>query len=501
MNHIALSLLSRSLILFMTSVMAFVWRIGGQNDPFADVVNTCGRILITAVFGIGMIYLTLVLITLRTYGGVMDAKWRQRVEQWTQKHRTNFMFGSVPGQTLPPSGVNNCASHFWNSSQLPPAGVYTPVYVPPTQLPFYGWAQAVNQPQQDLSCWPMPRDGAMNGAMNDGGFIPIIPSQPVDETQDYRINLQSPTDLGSGSGRSSPVHESQHPHSSPRTFRHNLSLPPSPDTISMMNPSDEGIAPLRSFPVSSTPPTARTSPPCEPRTVHRPSSPTGRYSPPPPIGDQLRIHSVQDYPSRAAATTPHYGDSSTHLASQEPVSYSPHHATMTAPVTHSVHINTSCPNYQRSGATPDVEMRPLPSAPCCPPEPALHAPQPLRTGSTWFEFRDPPTGIPNHLPTVYEAGEFGQEHIGTAHETPEQRDGVVDGTSEGAGHRQTIMRMFRGRLRQDVGQPGPSHLYAIRPYCTRSAASILGNIAMGYGHPSLAATRDETHLGNWRSRE
>jgi hypothetical protein len=488
MDHITLSLLSRSLILFMTSVMAFVWRTGGQDDPFADVVNTCGRILISGVFVVGMIYLTLVLITLRTYGGAMDAKWRERVEQWTQKHRTNLTFG----QTLPPPGLNN--QQLWNSQQLPPAGAYTPVYVASTQLPF-GWAQAANQPQQDLQFWQMPRDGAMNG----GAYTPFIPSQPVDETRDYSINLQSPTDLGSASDHWSPVHEHSHPSPATwRSFQQDIPLPPEPNPISMMNASNTGIGPLTSFPVSSNPPT-----PDGTSTASRPSSLTGqsgRCSPPRSINDQLRSDENWDFPSHAAETASNHRDPSAHLASQEPVLYLPHHAGMTTPVTHTGQVNTLHHNYLHSGATPDIEMRSLPAALCHDSRTALHTPHLVSRSQSW----DPHTGIHDHLPTVYEPGDIERAHIGTAHETPGQRDRVVQEASGGAGHSQTIMRMFRtfrGCPRQDVGQPGPSHVYAIRPYCTRSAASILGNIGMGYGHPSLAATRDETHLGNRRSRE
>jgi low affinity Fe/Cu permease len=189
MNDITL-FLSRSFIFFMMSVLAFVWRIG-QHGPFSDAIDTCGRILITGVLVVGIVHLTSVLITLRTCGRTMDAKWRERVEGWARERRNSITLGSTPGQSLPPPGVNTCPS------QLPPAGAYTPTYPPDTQWPFLSWA-AANQPEQDLPFWQMPQAGTMNEA-----YTSCIPGQPLDVIQDHRINLQSPTSLGSASGRSS----------------------------------------------------------------------------------------------------------------------------------------------------------------------------------------------------------------------------------------------------------------------------------------------------------
>jgi hypothetical protein len=402
MANIALPL-SRSLILFMTTIMAFVWRIGGEHDPFSDVVDTCGRTFITGVFMLGMVHLTLVLLTVRTYGRTMDARWQQRVEGWARERRKGVGLSAVPGQTLPSSGVNNCPS------QLVPIGAYLPRYMPYTRLPFLSSGNAVNQFQRDLPLWKMVADGAM-----DQGYTTFIPSQPPGASPDCHIDLQSPN---APSGHPTPWHESQHHHSLPAAghpFQPDAPHLPSPNTTSMLDTVGE-VLPLRIFPAASTPPVSRPPSPYAPPdriiTFNRSPSPNGRSGHPCLVRDQLRTNSVQDYPSD------------------------------TTLVTCPVQIDT--PHLR---AMPDIEMGLLHNISYHPSTPALYAPQPLRTGSTWFRFRDPRTDASNHLQTLYE-GDFGQVHS------------------------------------------------------THDAASILGNIGMGYVHPFMAVTRDETRFGNWRSRE
>jgi hypothetical protein len=120
---------TRSLILFMTSVMLFVWRVGLNQGSVPAVTGRIGQVGVTVLFMVGITYLILVLITLKTYGRKMDAKWQDRVKQWTRKHRMNHMFSPLPspgGRASSPSPSNR----FRQFSQGSTAAPFSPVYLP-----------------------------------------------------------------------------------------------------------------------------------------------------------------------------------------------------------------------------------------------------------------------------------------------------------------------------------------------------------------------------------
>ncbi|KIK63945.1 hypothetical protein GYMLUDRAFT_40154 [Collybiopsis luxurians FD-317 M1] len=73
--------MSWSMILFITSIMSFVWRTGAESDPderppLSDKWALGPRIAITFVFFIGMVYFFLIVKTLRSYGA--NGRWRGR---------------------------------------------------------------------------------------------------------------------------------------------------------------------------------------------------------------------------------------------------------------------------------------------------------------------------------------------------------------------------------------------------------------------------------------
>jgi hypothetical protein len=66
---------SRSMISFVVSILSFVWRTGSTSDPSSRSPLTpqsalAPRIAITCVFALGMVYLGLIVTTLRRYGKV-----------------------------------------------------------------------------------------------------------------------------------------------------------------------------------------------------------------------------------------------------------------------------------------------------------------------------------------------------------------------------------------------------------------------------------------------
>jgi hypothetical protein len=66
-----------------------------------------------------IVYLILVLMTLRTYGRKMDAKWQERVERWTKKHRVALTFNPIPGYT---SDINYALQN-GNSTWVPSTSI------------------------------------------------------------------------------------------------------------------------------------------------------------------------------------------------------------------------------------------------------------------------------------------------------------------------------------------------------------------------------------------
>ena len=62
------------MLFFLAAILSFVWRTGSESDPeerppLPDRAALGPRIAITAVFALGMIYLVMIIRTLKRYGG------------------------------------------------------------------------------------------------------------------------------------------------------------------------------------------------------------------------------------------------------------------------------------------------------------------------------------------------------------------------------------------------------------------------------------------------
>ncbi|KAJ6537276.1 hypothetical protein DFH09DRAFT_1178377 [Mycena vulgaris] len=83
--------LAWSIILFVTCIMAFVWRTGAVEDPVDTALshNTAHglRIGVSAVLAVALAYLFLIVKTFRKYGDVMDKKWNEKVYSWAREGR------------------------------------------------------------------------------------------------------------------------------------------------------------------------------------------------------------------------------------------------------------------------------------------------------------------------------------------------------------------------------------------------------------------------------
>lgn len=85
-NPIYLVYFFRSIIFFIISIMAFVWRTGTIEDasqtPITSHDALAPRIIVTLVLSLGLVYLILIRSTFQRYGTAMDRAWRTRVLVW-----------------------------------------------------------------------------------------------------------------------------------------------------------------------------------------------------------------------------------------------------------------------------------------------------------------------------------------------------------------------------------------------------------------------------------
>ena len=77
---------TRSIILYITCTMSLIWRGGTAADtnrsPMTQNQALAGRVSLTVLLAIGIIYLILVILTLRHFGDQMDEAWQQRLARW-----------------------------------------------------------------------------------------------------------------------------------------------------------------------------------------------------------------------------------------------------------------------------------------------------------------------------------------------------------------------------------------------------------------------------------
>ena len=87
--------LAWSLIFFIVCLISFIWRAGAIEDKQDRGLSRhqarIPRIIASSVFGIGFLYLILIISTLRRYGSVMDRKWKARVKSWLDASGSNYM--------------------------------------------------------------------------------------------------------------------------------------------------------------------------------------------------------------------------------------------------------------------------------------------------------------------------------------------------------------------------------------------------------------------------
>uniref|UniRef100_A0A0W0G1K8 Uncharacterized protein n=1 Tax=Moniliophthora roreri TaxID=221103 RepID=A0A0W0G1K8_MONRR len=91
----------RSMILFVVSILSFVWRTGAVDDPQQrEGLSPTGilgpRIAITTVFAIGLLYLIAIIRTLKSYGRIESIEERKGSRFYAHHHQP-------PSRMNPPS--------------------------------------------------------------------------------------------------------------------------------------------------------------------------------------------------------------------------------------------------------------------------------------------------------------------------------------------------------------------------------------------------------------
>ncbi|KAF6743446.1 hypothetical protein DFP72DRAFT_126596 [Ephemerocybe angulata] len=90
--------LAWSMIFYIITIMSFVWQTGptiSTTNPeppttylSSDLEILVPRIIISVVFGLGLVYLALIAVTFRRYSDPMEEAWRERISGWLQEKAT-----------------------------------------------------------------------------------------------------------------------------------------------------------------------------------------------------------------------------------------------------------------------------------------------------------------------------------------------------------------------------------------------------------------------------
>ncbi|RDB16437.1 hypothetical protein Hypma_002758 [Hypsizygus marmoreus] len=98
--------LSWSLILYVISIMTFVWRVDSNSQNATGIsprAELGARIAISCILFLGLVYLALIISTLKRYGEQMDNAWKKKIQLEAVKRNVNVRF------TPPQAQVHNFA--------------------------------------------------------------------------------------------------------------------------------------------------------------------------------------------------------------------------------------------------------------------------------------------------------------------------------------------------------------------------------------------------------
>ena len=139
--------LSWSILLFLMSIMGFIWRASpGRTEPpaaFSDGDLLAVRLVLTFIVVIAISYGILVLVTFSRYGEAMDKAWKRRINSWLKERS---------GPIMPPPTHNNPGSY---PSQH--QSYQSPQESAPTSAPSV-WPQKSSSPTSNLQKLPSDVD-------------------------------------------------------------------------------------------------------------------------------------------------------------------------------------------------------------------------------------------------------------------------------------------------------------------------------------------------------
>jgi hypothetical protein len=179
--------LAWSLIFFIVCLISFIWRAGAIEDKQDRGLSRdqalLPRIIASSVFGIGFVYLILIISTLRRYGSMMDQKWKARVKSWLETTGSNYMGSWVhPVPSIAPflaPQYTSGSSSFGNTwaQPVPSMTPYPTAY--PTAYPT-GVSPTIimGQPSPNFSN-PMPLGNAWQWRWPEPVTIPASPAHSL----------------------------------------------------------------------------------------------------------------------------------------------------------------------------------------------------------------------------------------------------------------------------------------------------------------------------------
>ncbi|KAJ2932784.1 hypothetical protein H1R20_g4311, partial [Candolleomyces eurysporus] len=131
---------NRSMIFFIICVMAFVWQTGTGTDAEAPTQTAsqilAPRIVISAVLGLGFLYLIFIGNTFRKYSDPMEQAWQERIRGWLNEKATAAYSQSYTNPHIPGDSRRRSSHHHGSyqpfSSQAHPSSQPYPSFVPPS---------------------------------------------------------------------------------------------------------------------------------------------------------------------------------------------------------------------------------------------------------------------------------------------------------------------------------------------------------------------------------
>ncbi|KAL1730273.1 hypothetical protein EV714DRAFT_250502, partial [Schizophyllum commune] len=173
--------LTWSIILFIVSIMSYVWRTGSVSDPDARTTSKEAalgtRIGITCILGLGVLYLAAMAKTFSRYGDQMDKAWKRQMSSMVAQilpdgTAVNAYGQPSTSQPLRPSQVSQQypiipATTPYAASVAYPSNWQTPYSVPPA-IPPYSPTTPVQYPLRDS----YGRESHTYGSEADGRHYP-----------------------------------------------------------------------------------------------------------------------------------------------------------------------------------------------------------------------------------------------------------------------------------------------------------------------------------------